>query len=99
MYPRMIKNYYTIPIIDVKYPKHQKFEKGKYDSHDFAIMVLKTPAKFSEKINSICLPKPGQDFSGKMAAAAGWGMFAPPHVTNETSPWLRVVDLKVSDKK
>jgi len=101
MYPEMIKNYYTIPIIDVKHQKNPDlFEpSGDYDSHDLAIMVLKTPAKFSEKINSICLPEPGQDFSGKMASAAGWGRFAPANVTSILSPWLRVVDLKVSDKK
>ena len=47
--------YYTIPIIDVKYPEHGKvpFMEGNWDTHDFAIMVLKTPAKFSEKINSM----------------------------------------------
>jgi len=93
--------YYSIPIIDVKYPKHgyQQFRVGQYSSHDLAIMVLKHAARFSDKINSICLPKPGQDFSGKMAVTAGWGAFAPPHIKTEQSEVLRKVNLQVSNKK
>jgi len=97
----MKRFYYSIPIIDVKYPKHgyQQFKHGHYSSHDLAIMVLKNAARFSDKVNSICLPKPGQDFSGKMAVAAGWGAFAPPHIREGQSDVLRKVNLQVSHKK
>merc|ERR1712142_471107 len=61
--------------------------------------ALKNAARFSDKVNSICLPKPGQDFSGKMAVAAGWGAFAPPHIREGQSDVLRKVNLQVSHKK
>ena len=61
--------YYTIPIIEAKYPSHGKhvFTLGQYDSHDFVLFVLKTPAKLSDTVQPICLPRQGQDFSGEEA--------------------------------
>merc|ERR1740137_235020 len=87
--------YYTIPIIEVKYPDHgdQGFRRN-YASHDFAMMVLKEPAKFSSTIKPICLPVQGRDFCGETAIAAGWGGTKPG--SNEQSPVLKKVELTVS---
>ena len=43
-------------------------------SHDFAICILKHPAKWSRKVQPICLPPPNEDFYGFKTVAAGWGM-------------------------
>jgi len=91
----------TIPIIDVKYPNHGKhvFRQGDYDTHDFAILVLKYPAKFSKTIQPICLPQQGQEFYGVNAIAAGWGRFAPPQVNTNESPVLRAASVRVARKR
>jgi len=94
-----IASYYTIPIIDVKYPPNQLFRLGTYDSHDFAVLVLSTPAQFSPTIQPICLPQQGQDFSGVTAVAAGWGRYASPDISKSQSTFLRAVSLPVSSKK
>ena len=97
---RKLSSYYTIPIIDVKYPDHgQHILTGDPESHDFAMFVLKTPAKFSEKVGSICLPEQDADFGGKPAIAAGWGRTAAPEVSSLQSPVLKSVRLTVSKKK
>ena len=94
-------HYYTIPIIDAKYPTpgKQVFTLRHFDSHDFVLFVLKTPARFSSTVQPICLPKPGQDFSGEVAVAAGWGRTAAPHVSRSQSPVLMAVNLTVDHKK
>jgi len=96
-----IGDYYTIPIIEAKYPNHGKqvFTPGQYDSHDFVIFVLKTPARLSSTVQPICLPVQGQDFSGEVAIAAGWGMTTTPQVSPHQSPVLMAVNLTVDDKK
>ena len=93
--------YYTIPIIDAKYPKHGKqvFRVYQYDSHDFVLFVLKTPARLSRTVQPICLPVQGQDFSGEIAVAAGWGRTTIPQVSRAQSPVLMAVNLRVHDKK
>ena len=76
-----------ISIIKVLYPPN-------ISSHDFAICVLKHPAKWSHKVQPICLPPPNKDFYGLETVAAGWGMTR----FGFTSPNLLKVDLIV-DKK
>ena len=53
---------------------------------------------FSPKIKPICLPTQDQDFGGKPAEAAGWGMDGPD-VNPKQSSWLISVDLFVSKMK
>ena len=88
--------YYSIPIIDVKYPENQNYDEDNFKTHDFAMLVLKGPAIFSPKIKPICLPKQNQEFGGKTATAAGFGMTASADYQNTD---LRKVDLEVSTKK
>ena len=96
---RQQTKYYSIPIIDVKYPKNQGFMEKNTKSHDFALLVLKKAATYSPKIKPICLPKQDQDFGGKLAVAAGWGRSATSDINPYESALLRKVNLKVSKKK
>ena len=68
-----LTSYYTIPIIDVKYPPNQKLKDKDDNSHDFAMLILKEPAVLSRNVRTICLPNPNEDFSEQQATAAGWG--------------------------
>jgi len=99
IYYHELNNYYTIPIIDVKYPPNAPLKHSDYDSHDFALLVLKHPAKFSPNVSPICLPQKDEEFSGKVATAAGWGRWTTPEISRKQSPLLQSVDLKVSNKK
>ena len=86
--------YYTIPIIDAKYPSDKFFisqYNRDYDTHDFVIFVLKCPAKFSRTVQPLCLPRQDQDFSGVEAVAAGWGLTE----SKKPSSVLRAVNLTV----
>ena len=84
-----INNYYSIPIMEIKHskPLNQKDDVG--------ILILESPAKFSGKIQPICLPEQDQDFSDVTAVTAGWGLIAKKTL----APELRKLDLKVDDKK
>ena len=93
-----LERYYTIPIIDVKYPPHQ-FLTNDNLSHDFAMLVLKEPAKWSQNIHPICLPQQDEEFGGETATAAGWGRTAPKEISEDQSTKLKSVNLIVSDKK
>ena len=63
------------------------------------MFVLKTPAKFSMNIHSICLPRQDEEFDGLTAVAAGWGRTAAPDVSRVQSPVLKEVNLTVSNKR
>ena len=91
-------DYYVIPIIDVKYPKHGKqvIDKEDINTHDLALLVLKHPAKLSDKVQPICLPETGLTYVGQTVIAAGWGAFKK--ADKAQSRVLRKVSLRVSDK-
>jgi len=93
------ENYYTIPIIGIKYPKFAGLNKMKDLSHDFAVSILQNHATFSEKVRPICLPMQGAEYPGFWATAAGWGMYAKSSVSTKQSDYLRDVQLRVSKKK
>ena len=94
-----LSKYYTIPIIQVKTPPHVWFTFRDKESHDFALLILKEPVKFSRRVNPICLPHPNQDFGGKKALAAGWGRTDKHSVNPRQSLMLQKVWLTVSTKK
>ena len=96
---KLLHLYNTIPIVDVKYPENAGFYVGNFDSHDFAIYILKYPAKFSRTIQPICLPEPMEEFYGKDAVVAGWGRYTTPLFSNSQSKPLRSVKLKVDLKR
>ena len=81
-----MESYTTIPIINAKHPPNQLLKDKDNNSHDFAMLVLKEPAKFSRKIRPICLPNPNEEFGGEQATAAGWGRTAGPEVSILQSP-------------
>ena len=85
-----IQDFYSIPIVYIKTPK------SGYQKDDVAILILKSPAKFSERVQPICLPEQDQVFSDVRAVTAGWGRTGR---SSTRPPDLRKVTLTVVDKK
>ena len=48
---------------------------GNPDCADFCLILLQRPITFSKLLRPICLPDPGQYFSGMKTSSIGWGMF------------------------
>ena len=99
-----IKSYYTIPITGVRYPPHQGLtdyqgNTNYLSTHDFAMLILNEPVKFSPTVRPICLPLPDEDFSGESAVAAGWGRTDKQSINKKQSRYLKRVRLLVSDMK
>jgi len=102
-------NLYNISIIGVTAPPNAGLDPHDkhYEYHDFAMYILKKPARFSNKVQPICLPIQGTDYSGIPAVAAGWGRYMAEDkttkltsiMTKKQSPKLRRVDLIVSRHK
>jgi len=90
-----LDSYYTIPIIEVRYPPNANLKSHDLKSHDVAIMVLKTAATFSQKVSPICLPREGREYGGRSAIAVGWGKTGRFGWTKV----LKRVDLIVSRKR
>ena len=90
--PDSLSRYKTIPVIKVFVPPQPK--DGGLQNHDFALLLLEHPAKYSSKVSPICLPEPNAEFRELKATAAGWGNYE--HKLNKNSPVLRAVDLTVS---
>ena len=78
-------------------PPNGPFDTSDYNSHDFALFILKRPAVYNVKVRPICLPYKGQEFYGLQSVAAGWGR-TTVHSTEQSSV-LQKVDLKVSQKR
>ena len=95
---RELRKYMTIPIIKVLVPKHGGLHKWHENRHDFALLVLKSPASMTSKIGPICLPEPNAEFGWKKATAAGWGRTHEPSISRQQSPVLKKVQLTVSNK-
>ena len=93
-----LREYTTIPIIKVLTPENGGLTVGHKNSHDFALLILKEPAKYTPAIGPICLPEPNAEFGGKKATAAGWGRTDKPSVSRTQSPVLKKVELTVSNK-
>ena len=97
--PWRLEDYKTIPIIKALYPPHAGVRKHEYDSHDFVLFVLSSPAKYSTTVSPICLPRSNAEYSGAKAVAAGWGRTHKPSISPWPSPVLKAVRLTVSRKK
>jgi Trypsin len=55
------------------YELHPKFiNLSFYDDYDIALVTLAEKIQFSKTIKPICLPAPGDDFTGQAATVAGW---------------------------
>ena len=90
-----LDSYYTIKIKEAMAPT-QENDVSKRELHDFAIVVLVEPAILGANVGIICLPPPAEDYGGKYAVAAGWGVFSTEH--GAQSKVLRKVKLKVKKK-
>lgn len=68
-------DYYIILRNAVKHPLYKNFNYNYYD-YDFALLELKYPLDFSDKIKPIALPN--EDFNvpdGAMCEISGWGKY------------------------
>lgn len=52
---------------------HENYDNETLDN-DIAIIKLATQVKFNKYVSPICLPFEGQDFTGRIATAIGWGI-------------------------
>ena len=86
-----------IQIIKVEHPPNQGLKYGNFESHDFAMLILAQPVTFSAKVQPICLPDQDEEFGGKMAYTAGWGMHYAHQ--KDQSKVLRKVRLRVTKSK
>jgi len=64
--------------IDVeKFIVHPKFHEGFGDEYwmenDVALLKLKTPAKITPEVHTVCLPKKGETFEGDFGFISGYG--------------------------
>jgi len=81
--------------IDVeKFIIHPKFGLGfggKYwMANDIALIKLKTPAKLSKFVGTICLPKKGETFEGDFAFISGYGLkYISPKTGGQKPRFLR----------
>ncbi len=65
--------------------RHPRFDRAAKFDYDFALLRLHRPIDFAQRpdIRPVCLPEPGDDFSGrdalvgKEAVASGWGVLDP----------------------
>ena len=79
-----LQKYKTIQVIRVKEartPDNAGLNLRDYDSHDFALMILEKPARYTDRVRTICLPHPNAEYGGKWATAAGWGRTDIPSVS------------------
>ena len=53
---------------------HPKFKNlSIYDDYDMAIITVNKKIQFNRNVKPICLPTPGESFSGRYGIVAGWG--------------------------
>merc|ERR1719153_900462 len=62
--PHRMSSYKTIPVIKVFTPPNAGLTDNDYKTHDFSLLQLKHPAKYSSKVSPICLPEPNAEFGG-----------------------------------
>lgn len=56
------------------YELHPNFANNSfYDDYDFTIVEVDRRIEFNHNIKPICLPTPGQEYSGHRAIVSGWG--------------------------
>ena len=99
IYEEDIPNYYTIPVVEVRSPPNAWLTHDDFDSHDFAMAILKHPAKYDDYVRPICLPHLNAEHGGKFATAAGWGKTDRPSISRHQSPRLKSVRLEVDSWK
>ncbi|XP_041067781.1 transmembrane protease serine 2-like isoform X1 [Carcharodon carcharias] len=84
-----------------KFIRHNKFDSQSKD-YDVALMKLKTPFKFSERIKPACLPNYGQVFNtGDSCWISGWGDTeeggsSPEVLQKAIVPFIAHTDCKLS---
>lgn len=67
---------------------HEKFRKGHLMNNDIALIKLKSPVKFTDYIQPICLPTEETEYTvGKNCSISGWGSIQ----FGKSSKWLAVL--------
>ena len=94
-----LHRYYTIPVVEVRSPPNAYLFRDDYNSHDFAMVILKHPAMYNEWVSPICLPHQNTEYGWKWVKGAGWGKTGPPSVSRSQSPKLKDVWLRVNPRK
>lgn len=56
-----------------KFILHPLYNSQRSFSHDVALLKLDFPVEYGPHIQPICLPRPGDDFTGVLATITGWG--------------------------
>nr|CAI5843291.1 unnamed protein product [Callosobruchus analis] len=51
---------------------HRQYDAATFEN-DLALLELEQPVQFDSHIIPICLPRDGDDFTGRMATVTGWG--------------------------
>ncbi|GJQ86789.1 hypothetical protein Trydic_g5581 [Trypoxylus dichotomus] len=51
---------------------HRQYDPATF-ANDLAVLELEHPIHFDQHIIPICLPREGEDFTGRMATVTGWG--------------------------
>lgn len=52
---------------------HPKFTNHTiFDDYDIALVTVVQRIRFTQTVKPICLPTPGEDFTGQVGIVAGW---------------------------
>lgn len=51
---------------------HRQYDPATFEN-DLALLELDSPVAYDEHIVPICMPKEGEDYTGRMATVTGWG--------------------------
>jgi V8-like Glu-specific endopeptidase len=57
----------------IKFILHPLYGSQRSFSHDVALLKLDFPVEYGPHIQPVCLPHPGDDFTGSLATITGWG--------------------------
>lgn len=57
----------------IKFILHPEYASLRSFSHDLALLKLDFPVVYGPHIQPICLPRPGDDFTGSLGTVTGWG--------------------------
>ncbi|XP_055354908.1 serine protease 33-like [Paramacrobiotus metropolitanus] len=57
----------------IKFILHPLYNSQRSFSHDVALLKLDFPVEYAPHIQPVCLPRPGDDFTGILGTITGWG--------------------------
>jgi len=79
---------------------HDGFGKTYWMANDIALIKLKTPAKLSNVVQTVCLPKKGETFEGEFGFISGYGdKYISPKTGSQKPRFLRQAAGPIWDTK